>query len=81
LIENKDKLDKLAKKLLEEEVIFKEDLEVIFGKRPFSTSEEIEREAEKAAAGKLTIPVPKTDPLPPASNEPETEVEETKEGS
>lgn len=35
LSENRDKLDQLAAKLLEKEVIFKEDLEAIFGKRPF----------------------------------------------
>lgn len=33
LHENRDKLDQLAQKLLEKEVIFKEDLEEIFGKR------------------------------------------------
>ncbi|RXM52089.1 MULTISPECIES: ATP-dependent zinc metalloprotease FtsH [unclassified Chryseobacterium] len=33
LAENKDKLDALANKLLEKEVIFREDLEEIFGKR------------------------------------------------
>lgn len=33
LTENKDKLDALANKLLEKEVIFREDLEEIFGKR------------------------------------------------
>ena len=33
LTENKDKLDALAKKLLEKEVIFREDLEEIFGQR------------------------------------------------
>lgn len=33
LTENKDKLHSLAQKLLEKEVIFKEDLELIFGKR------------------------------------------------
>lgn len=33
LAENRDKLDKLAAKLLEKEVIFREDLEEIFGKR------------------------------------------------
>ena len=37
LQENKDKLDMLANKLLEKEVIFKEDLEEIFGKRPFGS--------------------------------------------
>ena len=35
LEENKDKLMLLADKLLEKEVIFKEDLETIFGKRPY----------------------------------------------
>lgn len=35
LTENKDKLTQLATKLLEEEVIFREDLEKIFGKRVF----------------------------------------------
>lgn len=35
LEENKDKLTLLANQLLEKEVIFKDDLEVIFGRRPF----------------------------------------------
>ncbi len=35
LEDNKDKLALLAEELLEKEVIFKESLEVIFGKRPF----------------------------------------------
>ncbi|MFS4457266.1 ATP-dependent zinc metalloprotease FtsH [Maribacter sp. 2304DJ31-5] len=35
LMDNKDKLTVLAERLLEKEVIFKEDLEKIFGKRPF----------------------------------------------
>jgi ATP-dependent metalloprotease FtsH len=39
LSENKDKLTILAEKLLESEVIFKEDLEVIFGKRAWEPSE------------------------------------------
>lgn len=40
LKENKDKVDKLATKLLEREVIFTDDLEEIFGKRKDSTTEE-----------------------------------------
>ena len=40
LMSNKDKLSLLAEKLLEKEVIFKEDLEDIFGKRPFDKHEE-----------------------------------------
>ena len=39
LRENKDKLDKLANRLLEKEVIFKEDLEEIFGQRQWAESE------------------------------------------
>lgn len=37
LNDNRENLDKLANKLLTAEVIFKEDLEQIFGKRPFDT--------------------------------------------
>ncbi|MEW4924917.1 ATP-dependent zinc metalloprotease FtsH [Algibacter sp. 2305UL17-15] len=36
---NKDKLTELAEVLLEKEVIFKDNLELIFGKRPFEKSE------------------------------------------
>lgn len=39
LEENKDKLIELAEKLLDKEVIFKDDLESIFGKRPFEKPE------------------------------------------
>ncbi|MGD1947227.1 MAG: ATP-dependent zinc metalloprotease FtsH [Croceivirga sp.] len=38
---NKDKLTQLADRLLEKEVIFKDDLEKIFGKRPFESEEAI----------------------------------------
>ncbi|WP_298367769.1 ATP-dependent zinc metalloprotease FtsH [uncultured Lutibacter sp.] len=41
LTENKDKLITLAEVLLEKEVIFKNNLEVIFGKRPFETEAEL----------------------------------------
>jgi cell division protease FtsH len=41
LSENKDKLTALATQLLEKEVIFKEDLEKIFGDRPFQKREEV----------------------------------------
>ena len=40
LTENKDKLTALARQLLDKEVIFKEDLEKIFGDRPFAKREE-----------------------------------------
>lgn len=39
LTENKDKLEQLASILIEKEVIFKDDLETIFGKRPFEIDE------------------------------------------
>jgi len=38
LEENKDKLNQLADILIEKEVIFKDDLEAIFGKRNFDTN-------------------------------------------
>lgn len=48
LKENKDKLQKVAELLLEREVIYKEDMEEIFGKRPFPDREEELKEAQKA---------------------------------
>ena len=41
LTENKDKLTELAEVLLEKEVIFKDNLEKIFGKRPYEKDEEV----------------------------------------
>jgi cell division protease FtsH len=46
LQEHKDKLILLANRLLEKEVIFKDDLEKIFGKRPFEV--EVETETEES---------------------------------
>ena len=40
ITENKEKVERLSTLLLEREVIFREDLEHIFGKRPFETEEE-----------------------------------------
>ena len=48
LSNNKDKLTELANKLLSHEVIFKEDLETIFGKREWE--EEVEESNEKPKA-------------------------------
>ena len=42
LSENRDKLDKLAALLVEREVIFREDLEEIYGKRPFDEENKVE---------------------------------------
>lgn len=41
LTENKDKLTQLAEILLDKEVIFKDDLQKIFGDRPFEKKEEV----------------------------------------
>ena len=43
---SKDKLIELAERLLEKEVIFKDDLEAILGKRPFKTNSEKIEEAK-----------------------------------
>ncbi|MFT6996316.1 MAG: ATP-dependent metalloprotease FtsH [Cryomorphaceae bacterium] len=47
LAKNKDKLTQLADQLLEKEVIFKEDLVKIFGKRPFEKDELLNTEEDK----------------------------------
>jgi len=47
LSENKEKLTKLADLLLEKEVIFKDNLEEIFGKRPWKTA--LEQDSEEFA--------------------------------
>ena len=44
LKKNKDKLIELAERLLDKEVIFKEDLEKIFGKRPFEKFDKLGQE-------------------------------------
>ena len=52
---NKEKLTILAKLLLEKEVIFKDDLEKVFGKRPFDEVEEnIEEEVKVSPVEKDT---------------------------
>lgn len=48
LEENKDKLTQLADILLEKEVIFKDDMEKIFGKRPFKKKEMVDNKKNKA---------------------------------
>ncbi len=59
LKENKDKLTKLAERLLEKEVIFKDDLEEIFGKRPF----EKEMQSEVSQEGTEVTPENKEEGL------------------
>lgn len=50
LEENKDKLNQLADILIEKEVIFKDDLETIFGKRAFDKDEPLETSETEAIA-------------------------------
>ncbi|GAB5475943.1 MAG: ATP-dependent zinc metalloprotease FtsH [Maribacter sp.] len=58
LTEHKDKLTTLAERLLEKEVIFKEDLEKIFGKRPFGDEEVNGDEINEQKAEDLTEEAP-----------------------
>ena len=62
LTENKDKLTALATKLLEVEVIFKEDLEKIFGDRPFIRPEQAKSNGHAAHVPETGIEAP----APPA---------------
>ncbi|MCO4805134.1 ATP-dependent zinc metalloprotease FtsH [Salibacteraceae bacterium] len=52
---NRDKLNALAELLLEKEVIFKEDMETIFGKRTFKKELEEEETARKLKAKEVQI--------------------------
>ena len=62
LTENKDKLTALAKQLLIKEVIFKEDLEKIFGERTFKISPQATSNGQKAE-------VPSPAPVEPSTEE------------
>lgn len=69
---NREKLDQLANLLLEKEVIFKENVEEIFGKRPWDKEEEKKEEkAEANPAEALTESTPEAEA--PASEEINTE--------
>jgi cell division protease FtsH len=46
LLEKKEQLEKIAKKLLEKEILFQNDLEELIGKRPFKSTLEIEKEVD-----------------------------------
>jgi cell division protease FtsH len=53
LSKNKEKLTELANKLLSQEVIFKEDLELIFGKREWETNTPEETPESKEVSSDL----------------------------
>ncbi|MBK6776519.1 MAG: ATP-dependent zinc metalloprotease FtsH [Flavobacteriales bacterium] len=64
LAENKDKLTALADQLLEKEVIFKEDLETIFGKRAWEREEAAPTNGAARTATEAPAPAPATAPAP-----------------
>ncbi len=70
LTENSDKLEALANLLLEKEVIFREDLERIFGKRPFDDHESFIAENGKETPSGNGSPV---DDISASSNHDTTE--------
>ena len=65
LADNKDKLDALAAKLLEKEVIFREDLEEVFGERAWDPEL---TEHPVSNSHKEEIPVEEAQVLGPESN-------------
>lgn len=75
LRDNRDKLDQLAAKLIEKEVIFKEDLEIIFGKRLFDKDIEKEKEESDKLAQEKMIADQKTEPIESLNNSEEKKEE------
>ncbi len=67
LTNNRAELEKLANKLLEKEVIFKEDLEEIFGKRPWDAPETTIPEVKSTDIPVPDITVPEDPTQPPSS--------------
>jgi cell division protease FtsH len=61
--ENKEKVSELAKLLLEKEVIFREDVEKVFGKRLFEAQHQIDEDARKIKDSSLGTDEPKIEPL------------------
>ena len=92
LRDNQDKLGQLADKLLEKEVIFKEDLVAIFGKRPWD-KEPVEKEDQPAESAVEAMEAPSsveapeavdpivTDTAESASEAPESENKGTENGT
>jgi cell division protease FtsH len=69
LKENKEKLEQLANKLLTSEVIFKEDLESIFGKRLWDKEEPKVEEIEAEIITETTTSLPPSDQLTESTSE------------
>ena len=70
LMKNKEKLDQLAQRLLEREVIFKEDLEQIFGKRQWEDREVPSLKAPSSNGNSTATPPAVQDPAPTVPPEP-----------
>ncbi|MGB1281924.1 MAG: ATP-dependent zinc metalloprotease FtsH [Schleiferiaceae bacterium] len=76
LSHNREKLDALANLLLDKEVIFKENVEEIFGKRPWDKEETEDTAAEVVATEETTEVVEPTEPTEaPAAEETPKEAE------
>lgn len=76
LEQNKEKLTKLANKLLESEVIFKEDLIAIFGERPWDSKETTNAIKENIMESSTsTVKIPEV----PRMDDPRTDDKETTE--
>ena len=76
LTENKEKLELLAEKLLIDEVIFKENLEEIFGKRPWDPAELIEdKESSSKDSASENEQIVSSEASPSEENQPEEPTE------
>jgi cell division protease FtsH len=76
LTENKEKLELLAEKLLIDEVIFKENLEEIFGKRPWDPAELIEdKESLSKDSASENEQIVSSEASPSEENQPEDPTE------
>ncbi|MFN5888668.1 MAG: ATP-dependent zinc metalloprotease FtsH, partial [Flavobacteriales bacterium] len=69
LTAHKDKLEALAEKLLTDEVIFKEDLEQIFGKRPWEVPNEVVPEETAEEVQNETLGSQESDAEEPSTEE------------
>jgi ATP-dependent metalloprotease FtsH len=85
LSEHKDKLDQLAQKLLEKEVIFRDDLEAVFGERPFENDSDASDDAKHISSEMKTNANSKTTSSEKSSEEEPSqskdEADQSKEGT
>jgi ATP-dependent metalloprotease FtsH len=66
--DNREKLDELANRLLEREILYREDLEEIFGARPSSDEADPEQDIKEAGAGNIIeLEIEPTTPTLPES--------------